>query len=1232
MKRLRKCAAALAVMALCICTTATAAQAATAVQDNLEVTFTTDQSAYSQDEDISVNLTVTNTGDVTVTNVSLENLIPDGYQLADTSADRMENISLEAGENISLTTVITAVDSGEEPGDGSSGEDQENPGDGSSGEDQENPGDSGETPSGGDDQGQPGGSGSQNGQNGNSSGGDKNNSSQVSDTQQNSENISAAKSPKTGDISNIVVLLVIAGAAAGVIILAVRKHKKIISIVLSFAVVGTSLAGFSLSASAADAERKSIEISTDVTLLKSSGAETLTLQGIVEYDAPVGEETTAVLKNFGADEIYFLAGMESKITFSVEAEGEFDSVNLCDESGNVVHTMLDDGTSGDETAGDGIYTYEWTTVSDEEQFADYHAEAGGASSNEITIYFFGELTEEDNAFMQKMEETFAQIEAPYEDEQGYVSIDDVDEILAEAGAYGNELLENGDAIKCEVTDSSVVLKLSSGISFVYAPSVKGAYSNGDDPVIQFQSYQPVYSWIGTITNDPENTEIPLPDGFYNQADMPMAAAEQLDDNLYNVSYSEENLHKDSDVTPESLKEFGSNQIIVWQGHGQDCGEEVGSALVTASDYDFEALKASPISRLDYTQDLIVYVYTEEDGETKAKEAITSKYVDEYCGNLDGTYIFIGSCYGGTYGSLPWSFLHKGADAVIAFSTSVRCRYSDMMQYKTTSLLSQVNPDTGNYYKLGEALNKAKELYGYTDIEYTDGQGAYAMLFGGQDAPNYMLANEYFSGYVKVASETESAIKDAHVEISGENGTFETVTDEEGKFVCCVPPGSYQVKYWKEGYYDLESSITVNSGEPLILEEPVLLEPKYLSGISGNVIDNNGDPIDDVTVTVRNSITGEISASVMTNASGTFSAALAPAEYEVTFSKEGYETEIRSDITITDDFYQMADVIMVGSSVAEKHEIWTAEDFKNMDGSSDSYILMQNLDLTESPRIEFNGTFDGNGYTISIPFSENNGMFSTLGEQAVVENCIIDYGTYSSTMPPANYYDDESGFDFGGIALDNNGTISKCEANGSIILSRYYSGQNVMIGTFSVVNNGEISHCRSNVDYTIVGHQSAWWYVISGIGGDPWSEGTIENCLNTGDIDANIVNESSEPHAQIVSIAGIGTYNITNCANTGDITLDYSSILINSADAATRVGFIYPYELSTTGFDLVFDGFPEKLRGQGGSYISEDCILDYTNSTADYDSNRIFEKKHIPQRRRKILLSDRKKPSWNGGIL
>lgn len=289
-----------------------------------------------------------------------------------------------------------------------------------------------------------------------------------------------------------------------------------------------------------------------------------------------------------------------------------------------------------------------------------------------------------------------------------------------------------------------------------------------------------------------------------------------------------------------------------------------------------------------------------------------------------------------------------------------------------------------------------------------------------------------------------------------------------------------------------------------------------------------------------------------------------------------------------------------------HEIWTAKDFASMNGSSDSYILMQDINLTESPRIEFNGTLNGNGHTISIPFSEKNGMFTTLGEQAVVENCIIDYGSYSSTTPPANYYDDDSGYNFGGIALDNNGTISKCVANGSIRLSRYYSDQNVMIGTFCVANNGEISYCRSNVNYTIVGHQRAWWYVLSGIGGDPWSEGTIEYCLNTGDINATIYNENDYNLLQDILVSGIGTYNMTNCANTGNITLDYQSTLLDTADANTGVGFISPYELYTTGYDLVSDGFPEKLKGQGGSYISEDCILDYTNSTADYDSIRIFE--------------------------
>ena len=51
-------------------------------QDGLEVTLTTDKEKYSKGEEIVATLTVTNTNDTAVSNVSLENLIPEGYKLA----------------------------------------------------------------------------------------------------------------------------------------------------------------------------------------------------------------------------------------------------------------------------------------------------------------------------------------------------------------------------------------------------------------------------------------------------------------------------------------------------------------------------------------------------------------------------------------------------------------------------------------------------------------------------------------------------------------------------------------------------------------------------------------------------------------------------------------------------------------------------------------------------------------------------------------------------------------------------------------------------------------------------------------------------------------------------------------------------------------------------------------------------------------------------------------------
>ena len=83
MKKIKRTFSLFAVIFLCISVLVLPASAATAAQDHLDVVFTTDKTGYEEDDDISVSLSVTNTGDKAINNVSLQNLLPDGYQNTD---------------------------------------------------------------------------------------------------------------------------------------------------------------------------------------------------------------------------------------------------------------------------------------------------------------------------------------------------------------------------------------------------------------------------------------------------------------------------------------------------------------------------------------------------------------------------------------------------------------------------------------------------------------------------------------------------------------------------------------------------------------------------------------------------------------------------------------------------------------------------------------------------------------------------------------------------------------------------------------------------------------------------------------------------------------------------------------------------------------------------------------------------------------------------------------------
>lgn len=112
MRKIKKIPVFLLALVLCIGMMAIPAFAASSTQDGIQVTLAADKESYSQGEQITAVLTVTNTNETAVSNVSLENVIPEGYELADGSEATKQVESLKAGETVTLTAVYTAEDAG----------------------------------------------------------------------------------------------------------------------------------------------------------------------------------------------------------------------------------------------------------------------------------------------------------------------------------------------------------------------------------------------------------------------------------------------------------------------------------------------------------------------------------------------------------------------------------------------------------------------------------------------------------------------------------------------------------------------------------------------------------------------------------------------------------------------------------------------------------------------------------------------------------------------------------------------------------------------------------------------------------------------------------------------------------------------------------------------------------------------------------------------------------------
>lgn len=865
MRAIKKIPVFLLTMILCIGLMAMPAFAASSSQDGLEVTLTTDKESYSQSEQIVASLTVTNTNDFAVSNVSLENVIPEGYTLAEGNEATKQVESLEAGETVSLTVTYVPEDTGEQPDAGDDTGDTDTPSSGDNGGSTEQPG-----------------TGNDSGSGSNTGTGDNNSTSGNGTSGSGSNN--SGTSPTTGDDSNVALWIALLVLACGgiVTLIALRKKsgKKLLSLFLCVAMVGSLATGVSTKAYAEENSSSSINIETVV----SVEGEDLTLKGVVNYEiinAPIDEGT---LSNFAADESYFIANFESVITFTVNVNNSTDVVNLCSGSDDILGEMHDDGINGDVVANDGIYTYT-LTANYPEGVVEFYAKSGDSISNAESVEFFSRPTEEMRDTAEEIQQNLNSINSKYTDEDGTMPAENVDIALAEAIEYAELLVSEGKISDYEVTENSVVYNLPSGLTLLFSPRIEGTYTIGSDISITIYTFQPLYDWV----HGQQNTYLNLPSGVNNEADLIPAAANALSNKFDNCLYSSATATRNQDITLSDIKGIGANQIVLWQGHGSWAGDKIHSVLLTNGAFDWNAWFWNPIYFIDCCAKRIV--------NQNGWESVSSKYIDHYCGNMDNTYIYLGPCESGHDSVLAQAFLNKGASAVIGNTHSVRCLYGDLMEYTSTKLLAEVNPNTGNYYTLGEALSKAKELYGTNDSRY-GGYGAEPILFGGNTAQNYRLADVQtgtLSGKICKASDRTSPVGGANIYVYKDDVLCKAISaDSSGNYSMMLPEGDYRIEIMASGYITFTSYATVSVNENTYMETFLLIEgSEGETGIaSGNIYNAlTGSGIEEVTLTIRkgwnNAEIGDVVATTTTESNGAYSVALPLGNYTMYATKDGY---------------------------------------------------------------------------------------------------------------------------------------------------------------------------------------------------------------------------------------------------------------------------------------------------------------------------------------------------------
>ncbi len=249
---------------------------------------------------------------------------------------------------------------------------------------------------------------------------------------------------------------------------------------------------------------------------------------------------------------------------------------------------------------------------------------------------------------------------------------------------------------------------------------------------------------------------------------------------------------------------------------------------------------------------------------------------------------------------------------------------------------------------------------------------------------------------------------------------------------------------------------------------------------------------------------------------------------------------------------------------------------------------------------FNGTFDGKGHTISnltidaeIQTEGNYGLFSTLGNQAVVKNLnvtdadmtVTDTADIARVGVIAGDTQKTAGSGDTGLAAH----IDNCSTTGTINVET--TGDKLAFGGGFVgrlFNGGVVTNCWSDVDITVKALNGSKSAYAGGIAGTTGNYAVIANCATFGDCSAIAPKNTNfgGMAGGIVSMLAGKQYNVYA---TGDMTVG------NGGSKHKWVG-VLDGEVTTSG--MKNGAYPEQGAVRLHNYYNKDSVLTIETYGAD----------------------------------